>query len=501
MRISLAHLWMGGLILSVLLLTCLAGITQEYKVGPGDMLYVVVWGYDELSGLVPVSPDGTIALPSPIGIVQVEGLTTKEISDLLAKRLSDYIRNPQVTVSLREFGYNIHIYGEVVTPGYYKVPDKTTLQEVISRAGGLTPYADVEHIRITSFNKDGSRRVRVINYRKYLRENDESSNPFVMSDDLIFVPRLKTEDYLKKVVSVLGSVQNPGVFDLEDAKRLMDVISLAGGFTVDADLEKVSVVDLSTGRYDVRIVNLKRFLQENDPSCNPPIHPRTVIYVPSTRIPEELTYPINVVGQVLRPGVYRVKAEKARVLDAIFSAGGFAQGADIERVTVIPDQGEMKRLNLKRFLTEGDMSQNPRLNEGDTVIVPVSPLAKQLSVVDTAFVPYKTISVIGEVRNPGAFQVPIHATLLDLLIIAGGTTSTADLERVTLIRKASEGKKFEIDVKRVLTEGEFNLLPKLESGDTVFIPQKKESIWRQIVRLAADLSTIAALILILMGRR
>lgn len=501
MSASLGCLKMGGLILLVLFLICWPGISQEYKVGPGDVLYVVVWGYDELSGPVPVSPDGTIALPQ-IGVIRVKGLTTEEISKLLTERLSVIIRNPQVTVSLREFGYNVHIYGEVVNPGYYKVPDKTTLQEVISRAGGLTPYADTEHIRITSFKEGGSQTVREVNFHQFLRENDESANPFVMSDDLIFVPRLKTEEYLKKVVSVLGSVQKPGVFPMEEDRRLMDVISLAGGVTVDADLEKVSLVDLDPDqRYDVQVIDLKRYLQGNDPSSNPIIHPGMVIYVPTTRIPEELTYPINVVGQVLRPGVYRVKAEKARVLDAIFSAGGFAQGADIERVTVIPDRGEMKRLNLKRFLIEGDMSQNPRLDEGDTVIVPVSPLAKQLSVVDTAFVPYKTISVIGEVRNPGTFQVPTHASLLDLLIIAGGTTSAADLERVTLIRKASEGRKFEVDVKRVLTEGEFSLLPELESGDTVFIPQKKESIWRQTVRLAADLSTIAALILILMGRR
>jgi protein involved in polysaccharide export with SLBB domain len=487
-------------LVAVLIPFCQLGVSQEHKIGPGDTLYIVVWGYDEYSGPAPVSPDGTIALPL-IGIVQVEGLTTEEIGELLTEKFSEFLRNPQVTVSLREFGYNVHIYGEVVEPGYYKVPDKTTLQEVISRAGGLTPYADTEHIRITSFKEDGSRKVHEVNFYKFLKENDESANPFVMSDDLIFVPRLKTEDYLGKIISVLGSVQKPGVFDLDEERSLMDVISLAGGFTVDADLEKVSVVDLAPDGYKVQMVNVKRYLQENDPSGNPIVRPRMAIYVPSTRIPEELTYPINVVGQVLRPGVYRVKAEKARVLDAVFSAGGFAQGADIENVTVISDQGRTKRLNLKKFLITSDMSQNPRLNEGDTVIVPVSPLAKQLSVVDTAFVSYKTVSVIGEVRNPGTFQIPIHANLLDLLIIAGGTTSTADLERVTLIREAREGTKFEIDVKRVLTEGEFNLIPELRSGDTVFIPQQRESIWRQVVRLAADLSTIAALILILMGRR
>ena len=203
----------------------------------------------------------------------------------------------------------------------------------------------------------------------------------------------------------------------------------------------------------------------------------------------------------MRQGVHRVKAEKARVLDAIFAAGGFAEGADIENVRVISPDGTERRLNLKLFLTEGDMSQNPRLQEGDTVIVPVSQLARRLTVVDTAFVPYKTVSVIGEVRNPGTFQLPEHATLLDLLLIAGGTTSQADIERVTLIREKGGESKFEVDLKKVLTEGEFQLLPELKSGDTVFVPQKKESIWRQIVRLAADLSTIAALVLILMGRR
>lgn len=474
---------------------------QEYRVGPGDTIYVAVWGHPDLSGPVTVSPDGTIALPL-VDIVQVKGMTTEEIAELLTRKLSEFIRNPRVTVSLREFGYTVHVYGEVVKPNYYKVPDKTTLQEVISMAGGFTPYADIKHIKITSFREDGSKETRIVDFSRFLRENDESANPFVKSDDLIFVPRLSLEEYLSKVVSVIGSVQRPGVFELEEPLSLLDVISMAGGFTFDADLEKVSVVEFGPdGDHDVKVVNAKSFLLNRDPSGNPPVRPGSAIYVPTTRIPEELTFPVAIVGQVMRQGVHRVKAEKGRVLDAIFAAGGFAEGADIENVRVISPDGTERRLNLKLFLTEGDISQNPKLQEGDTVIVPVSRLARKLTVVDTAFVPYKTVSVIGEVRNPGTFQLPEHATLLDLLLIAGGTTPQADIERVTLIREKEGESKFEVDLRKVLTEGEFQLLPELRSGDTVFVPQMKESIWRQIVRLAADLSTIAALVLILMGRR
>lgn len=476
---------------------------QEYLVGSGDTLYIMVWGHEELTGTTIVAPDGTMVLPTPVGVVEVRGKTVKQIEELLTTQLSRYIKSPEVTVSLREMGFLIHIIGEVAAPSYYKIPEGTTLQELITRAGGLTKYADTKHIRVTSRSEDGTTIAQEINFHKFLKENDVTANPILKPNDVIFVTRIKDEEYLNKMVIVLGSVQGAGSFELDEGMALLDVIALSDGFATDADLEKVQIIDLNSEDSNSQTVNLKKFLTERDSSGNPIVHPRMVIYVPSTNIPAELTIPINVVGQVLRPGAYRVVAERSHLTDVIFTAGGPGENADMEKIKILhinSGADGKDEFNLKNFLVNGELRENPVLEEGDTVIVPLSDRAKQISLIDTAFVPYKTVNIIGEVRNPGTYQVPAKATLLDVLILGGGTTSVADLERTTVIRETG-GQKFEVDLRKVFTEGRFELLPKLESEDTIFVPQQKESKWRQMVRLSGEVSTVAVLVLILMGRR
>lgn len=468
---------------------------QEYLVGPGDTLYVMVWGDDELTGTLVVSPDGTIAFPTPLGVVEVRGLTVKEVEKLLTDRLSIYVKNPQITVSLREMGFLIHIIGEVVAPSFYKLPENTTLQELITRAGGLTKYADIKHIRITSQNEDGITTSQEIDFSQFLKRNNIGANPVLKPNDVVFVPRINKNEYLSGVINVLGSVQRAGASELEEEMALLDVIGLvAGGFAPDADLEKVQLVTLQP--YNLQTVNIKRYLIENDSSANPIVRPGMVVYVPSTQLIPELTISINVVGRVLRPGAYRLPAEKSRLVDAIFTAGSVAEGANMEKVKILhrnPGAGETE-FNIKKFLVDGDVGENPMLDEGDTVVVPaVSETAKEISVVDTAFVPYKMVKIMGAVRNPGAYNLSTEATLLDLLILSQGVTPTADLERATLIREVGERTKFEVNLKKVLAEGRFELLPQLISGDMVFIPEQKEGKWRQVVRLAGELSTLTML--------
>lgn len=483
----------------------MAAAAQEetgYLVGPGDTLYVMVWGHEELSGTIPVAPDGTILLPSPVGVVEVRGMTVKEIEELLTTQLSRYVKSPQVTVSLREIGFLIHIIGEVRAPSFYKVPEETTLQELITRAGGLTQYADTEHVKITSQNSDGMAITQEVDFSRFLIGNEVSANPVLKPNDVVFVPRITTAEYLGKIVSVLGSVTSPGTFELDEEMTLLDVIALSGGSTTDADLEKIQVVSLSP--YSIQTANLKRYMTEHDPSGNPTVRARMVVYVPSTYVPTKLTIPVNVVGQVLKPGAYEVLAETSKLTDVIFKAGGFAESADIGRVKIIrgnPKVDEKNEFNVRAFLVADDILQNPIIREGDIIVVPLSKTAKQISVVDSAFVSYKTVDTIGEVRKAGTYQVPVGASLLDVLILAGGVTPGADLERTTVIREAGKGTKFEINLKKVLTEGRFDLLLELESGDKVFIPQKKESRWGQIVRFAGQASTVAVLVLILTGRK
>ncbi len=475
---------MRKLLIAICVVFCLSSVlvlAQEYLVGSGDTLYIIVWGDEGLSGSVLIAPDGSIALPEPVGVVDVRGKTVKQVEEDLISKLAKYVKTPRVTVSLREreTGFLVHITGEVVAPSFYKVPEKTTLQELVTRAGGLTKYADTKHIKVNS---------QLVDFSKFLRENDQTVNPILKIDDVIFVPRIGAGEYLNRIVNVLGCVQRPGTLELEEPMALLDIVTLAGGFTIDADLEKVQVVNLQSGNM-LQTASVKSYLSGNSPSDNPIVGPRTAIFVPSTRIPEEITIPVNITGRVSRSGAYRAVVYKSRLADMIFAAGGFSDGADIEKIKIIRQNSKEKgEFNLKLFLLNGDMEQNPLLSEGDTIVVPVSGKVKQItSAIDVALVPNKTVKIIGAVRTPGTFQVSENADLSDILVLGGGATPTADLERVTITR---EGQKFEVDLRKVLTEGRFDLIPGIVSEDIIFVREQKESKWGKIVRFAGQLSTI-----------
>lgn len=125
-----------------------------YTVGPRDVLSIVVWQHPELTNPTGnnqstdangrlVRADGTIFFPF-VGVVDVNGLAVEEIRRLLAKKLSPYIKSPQVDVSV--IGYRsrkAYVTGEVNEPGIqYLTNEPATLMDAVNRAGGLSPLAD-----------------------------------------------------------------------------------------------------------------------------------------------------------------------------------------------------------------------------------------------------------------------------------------------------------------------------------------------------------------------
>jgi protein involved in polysaccharide export with SLBB domain len=159
-------------------------------------------------------------------------------------------------------------------------------------------------------------------------------------------------------------------------------------------------------------------------------------------------------------------------------------------------------VDVTKYLISGEMASNPPVFEGDTIIVPLNERAKNIPPLHTIFAQSMTISVIGEVRKPETYELSEKTNFWEAIIIAGGPTTDADLERAMLIQGVEGGQdRIEVDLEKVLTEGQFSLMPSLESGDTIFIPKQKERIWKQIVSVARDVSTIGLAVLILLGRR
>ncbi len=125
-----------------------AATTTEYLVGVDDIIQVTVLQPDKLDIELTVSPDGAITFPY-IGKVVVKGLTLMQVQEKISTGLSDYMKYPVVTVSLRESRSRMFfVYGEVRLPGAYPIQQNMSVLRAVSMAGGFTPVAATNDVKI-----------------------------------------------------------------------------------------------------------------------------------------------------------------------------------------------------------------------------------------------------------------------------------------------------------------------------------------------------------------
>lgn len=202
--------------------------TQEYRVGPKDLLEISVFGADELSRTVRVSEDGKVTLPL-LGEVLVDGLTKSEVEKKLGQLLGEkYVQNPQVTVFIREYqSKRVSVLGAVEKPGPYQLLGRQTLMQIISEAGGLTRDAGNEIVIIRQL-PDGSSTSLRISIDDLFLKGDAKLNVPMEAGDIVNIP---VDKFV--VVYVFGQVKNPGALQVKKSNipTLLQAIAQAGGFT------------------------------------------------------------------------------------------------------------------------------------------------------------------------------------------------------------------------------------------------------------------------------
>lgn len=160
--------------------------TNEYRIGPEDMLNVAVWKEPGVSGSFPVRPDGMISL-ALIGDLPAAGLTPAQLSDTIKVRLQKFMHEPSVVVTvLAVHPKQIFLLGEVLKAGGITfVPGMTPLQ-AISLGGGLTPFANGKHIAILR-TVAGKQQKLPYDYKKAIKDGS-AQGIVLMPGDTIFIP-------------------------------------------------------------------------------------------------------------------------------------------------------------------------------------------------------------------------------------------------------------------------------------------------------------------------
>jgi len=204
----------------------------EYRVGVGDVLNIIVFDHPELtlpagpqrsaeeSGIL-VQADGNFFYPY-IGQVKARGQSIAAIRDEVAKRLAEFIPDPQVDVRIAAFNsQNVVVSGQVEAPGKHALTTTPlTLVEAVNASGGLKETADAKRVTI---QRNGS--LYSVDYEGFLVAGLNKNNPVLRSGDIVTVPRRKAEEAF-----ILGQVKKPAAVDLSvEPVTLTQALTRQGG--------------------------------------------------------------------------------------------------------------------------------------------------------------------------------------------------------------------------------------------------------------------------------
>jgi len=195
--------------------------SEDYRLGAGDLLKIVVFDHAELSVDARISQTGNITFPL-VGQVPVAGLSTRDAELLLAQHLMEgsFVKQPQVSVLVSEYqSQKVSVMGQVTKAGQYSLDASKKVLDVLAMAGGVLNDTAAEDA--TLVRADGGR--VVIDLQK-LFDGDPTMNLDVHDGDTVFVRRAPQ-------FYIYGEVQHPGEYRLARNTTISQAISIGGGLT------------------------------------------------------------------------------------------------------------------------------------------------------------------------------------------------------------------------------------------------------------------------------
>lgn len=374
---------------------------NAYRIGASDVLSISVWQNPSLNTTATVRFDGRISMPLA-GEIVAAGLTPTEVAAEISERLREFIRNPQVTVTVDEFhSRQVVVLGAVSRPGIYPLQGPMKLLELLTVSGVNLQEINLGSIRVIRSNGQ----TLIVDLGKFLFQGDPTQNVELRAGDNVFVPARADEPVSgdgtvtiePKEIMVLGAVNNPGAYAF-DPGREVNVNTLllkAGGVKNGAALKDAKIVRADRIQEPT---NIARLIFDGDMSQNHILHSGDVLYVPQD---EEIR--IYVLGMVAKPGIFQGQPEKLDLMQALSLAIPDKFGAVLSNVKVVrgwPHNPKVISANVDALLNQGVLAENIPLLDGDVVYVPESFLSNVLDVLARVLAPLSTgVSFIDQTQD------------------------------------------------------------------------------------------------------
>jgi polysaccharide export outer membrane protein len=260
-----------------------------YRVGPGDVLEVTVTrGLTQERQTVTVRSDGTVSVG--LATAKVDGATVEEAADRLREGLAQYFREPRVEVAVKDYvSKRVTLLGAVGAvagkggTGVYTLTGRNTLSEVLTKAGGAAPSADLQHIQIA--RADGSR--YAVNLFRLITEGDLAEDPVLDAGDMVFIPSLTGAAggiAEQARVFIFGEARAPGAYAYSPNMRVSQALAMAGGVSDSGLAESVRVIRGSLDKPEIIEANFEKLLLDGDRRQDVALQPGDIVMIPRTGI-------------------------------------------------------------------------------------------------------------------------------------------------------------------------------------------------------------------------
>lgn len=448
---------------------------ENYRLSAGDEVIIDVWGAVVTNIRTTLSPEGSITIPN-LGPVYLNGQTVaqaeKSVRSYLSKIYSGIesdMPDTFVKLSLGKMrSVTVGVIGEVSVPGLYTMPALTTVSSAIYMAGGLTPIGTVRDIKIF---RNGSQ-IATFDLYKYMFSGSTEGDIRLEDNDLISVSSYG------KVVWAAGAVKRPMRYEIIENENIEDLLQYSGGFAGNAYpnevyVERVKYQGRETGAtsmmYTVPNDRFGSFVLEDGDSLS----------VRETDL--RFANRVNIEGAVWRPGDYSLQENITTLDELITAAGGLKEEAYLQRGYIVRYDSVRNKAQLSFSL------QNVILG-GEKVLL--QPDDSVRIFFKDSLTQKRIITVGGEVNKPGEFEYRYGVTLGDAVLMAGGLTDAATLERVEVARRIV-GERENVDIKDTIAMIlHYNLLKRPEDAEAQLSPFDMVYVRRSAVYKPQQVITI-----------
>ena len=465
---------------------------SDYLLGPGDAVFVDVWGASQKQFESTVSPEGFINIEG-YGPVNVSGLTVAQANQRLRNTLGSRFGGSQVKLTVGQTKtITVNVMGEVKAPGTYTVSAFATVFHALYMAGGVNDIGTLRSIKVLR----KGRLVSTVDIYDYILNGKLSGNTLIRKSggemsiyslnefergkfqvqdaDSVWVDSVL--DRYKNLVEVRGAVMRPGKYQMDgNISTVRQLIQTAGGLAEDAMPARGIIHRLRSDRtLEVKSFNGGDVMQHKEADI--PLQNEDVVFIPSRKdTNEELLLTIN--GEVRYPGSYQYAANSS-IESLILQAGGLTDKASVAKVDIA------RRFRDKKAVASGEQVAqffSFSLKDGfiidgkpDFILQPFDEVYVRTS---PGYVEQQHVKVEGEVQFEGTYVITKKKyRLSDLITAAGGLTKEAYARGARLERQLTDVEKLkQQELIKIATLNDSTDIRKIQINDMPYVVIHLES--------------------------